>query len=78
MTTKGYGGLDPERVRVRMKKLGMDLRGLMVAFARANNDTRDKRTFENWLSGERDLKSTDLGYLANALSCKPEDILERL
>lgn len=86
MTVHGkYGPFSPSLLVAMMKERGMvkdgrpDKRALMAAFIQANEDEiRDIRTIGNWISDDgTEPSSSDLGYLSNALECKPEDLLER-
>lgn len=83
-----YGPFSPTKMLALMKQRGYwkakedepDFGRLFQAFVEANgwDNARNVRTLSNWASGGTEPGSTDSAYLANALGCKPEDLLERL
>lgn len=83
-----YGPFNPAKVLARMKALGFwdtgkdkpDYSKLRRAFIETNgwDNERDVRTLSNWASGSTEPGGTDLGYLAGALKCRPEDLLEEV
>ena len=57
-----------------------DFRALYRAFVQTNGweNERTVRTLTNWATGHSEPGASDLGFLANALKCRPEDLLEEL